>query len=392
MVLSRLAFDVLAALVLGATAAAGAVAPLLLAARDRGRGGAGRSLAFVLGNMVSAGVMVSAGFCHLLGEALKQMPPSMFFPMAPFLCGLGFLLTLCADRAAAALSGADERPPAPVELAVGLELAERGGGGTPKRGGIGGGGGGGGLGGGGGGDAESAALLGGNGGGGGGNGDALLSGGAAAATGRRALPGAAVPAQRASSRSDLGPSSFESDLAAAAAAAAASTPTPPRLRPPAPHQHPGQNAHAHSHSHHHGPGGPRREASFLTSVLMAGALCFHSLLEGAAMGAQPTVSNSMHIFIAIVSHKGLAAYALGSSLVEAGLTEGNRAFWGVAGPFTAASPAGIFVGLVLSGAAAGVVRAVCCFFLFFFCFFFLGGGGGGSLLALLSADPRCACT
>jgi hypothetical protein len=28
----------------------------------------------VLGNMLSAGVMVSAGFCHLLGEALKQMP------------------------------------------------------------------------------------------------------------------------------------------------------------------------------------------------------------------------------------------------------------------------------------------------------------------------------
>ena len=155
--------------------------------------------------------------------------------------------------------------------------------------------------------------------------------------------------------------------------------------------------------------------SFLTAVLMGVALCFHSLLEGAAMGAQPTIrwvlvawwvgaggcwwgggvwcvcecvvgggpclrlllcrcdllflcrgivlcslteahsdalppcpsllplptvptpccltpcplpspllcppppagrSNSLHIFIAIVSHKGLAAYALGSSIVD----------------------------------------------------------------------------
>ena len=133
-----------------------------------------------------------------------------------------------------------------------------------------------------------------------------------------------------------------------------------------------------------------RHVSFLTAMLMGVALCFHSLLEGAAMGAQPTIrcgvlrggcgggerrrqqpwgrsavpcmpaacgpprppsfptssatplpgataspqltstsparmvfsppppprSNSLHIFIAIVSHKGLAAYALGSSIVD----------------------------------------------------------------------------
>lgn len=32
-----------------------------------------------------------------------------------------------------------------------------------------------------------------------------------------------------------------------------------------------------------------RSVSFLTAVLMGVALCFHSLLEGAAMGAQPTI-------------------------------------------------------------------------------------------------------
>ena len=140
-------------------------------------------------------------------------------------------------------------------------------------------------------------------------------------------------------------------------------------------------------------GGNLRSVTFLTAMLMGVALCFHSLLEGAAMGAQATIrcvrgaytvrrggnrrwwdpaallesyglrsrcgglpaalpkhqperasgsptqplplnqalghtrthtwpaypprcSNSLHIFIAIVSHKGLAAYALGSSIVD----------------------------------------------------------------------------
>jgi hypothetical protein len=53
---------------------AGAYIPAYLARRDRLAGGTGRSFTYVLGNMLSAGVMVSAGFCHLLGEALKQMP------------------------------------------------------------------------------------------------------------------------------------------------------------------------------------------------------------------------------------------------------------------------------------------------------------------------------
>jgi zinc transporter 1/2/3 len=66
--------------------------------------------------------------------------------------------------------------------------------------------------------------------------------------------------------------------------------------------------------HHHLP--PQAKVSFITAMLMGVALSFHSLLEGAALGAQETITNSMHIFIAIVSHKGLAAYALGSSIIE----------------------------------------------------------------------------
>ena len=40
------------------------------------------------------------------------------------------------------------------------------------------------------------------------------------------------------------------------------------------------------------------------------------LLQGMAMGAQVNIVDSVHIFIAIAAHKGLAAYALGSSVVD----------------------------------------------------------------------------
>ena len=37
------------------------------------------------------------------------------------------------------------------------------------------------------------------------------------------------------------------------------------------------------------------------------------------MGAQESIKDTLDIFIAIVAHKGLAAYALGSSIVDSGL-------------------------------------------------------------------------
>ena len=95
--------------------------------------------------------------------------------------------------------------------------------------------------------------------------------------------------------------------------------------------------------------------SFITAMLMGVALSFHSLLEGAALGAQETITNSMHIFIAIVSHKGLAAYALGSSLVESRVE--MEKFWKVIIPFTLASPLGILLGYFLSGIAQGLGAA-----------------------------------
>lgn len=44
-------------------------------------------------------VMISACFCHLLAEALPETERAIpNFPLAPFLCALGYLLTLTADQ------------------------------------------------------------------------------------------------------------------------------------------------------------------------------------------------------------------------------------------------------------------------------------------------------
>jgi solute carrier family 39 (zinc transporter), member 1/2/3 len=68
--------------------------------------------------------------------------------------------------------------------------------------------------------------------------------------------------------------------------------------------------------------------------------------QGAALGAQEDVTQSLHIFIAIQAHKGLAAYALGSSIVDSKASSAQ--FWSVIGFFSLATPVGIFLGYVLS--------------------------------------------
>ena len=84
------------------------------------------------------------------------------------------------------------------------------------------------------------------------------------------------------------------------------------------------------------------KGSLLTSFLMTMALALHSVLEGAALGAQQTVKSSQRIMIAIAAHKGLAAYALGASLLDSNTTK--QQFWMLVMTFVLASPVGIILG------------------------------------------------
>ena len=56
-------------------------------------------------------------------------------------------------------------------------------------------------------------------------------------------------------------------------------------------------------------------------ALCAALLDVLHVLQGMAMGAQANIVDSVHIFIAIAAHKGLAAYALGSSIVDSQVSD-----------------------------------------------------------------------
>lgn len=90
---------------------------------------------------------------------------------------------------------------------------------------------------------------------------------------------------------------------------------------------------------------PHPRVSFVTAVLLGAALSLHSILEGLALGSQSTLHSSEDIMLAIFAHKGLAAYALGASLMDS-RTSAKR-FWMIVLSFAIASPLGILMGKTL---------------------------------------------
>ncbi|KAG2429027.1 hypothetical protein HXX76_011269 [Chlamydomonas incerta] len=300
--------------------------------------------------MLSAGVMLSAGFCHLLADAHRHLLFVGRFPLANFLAACGYIITLLADQvvqvvseanAAAAIStsstsgagGAAEYRKLPAaELtsahtrasadAAGLTTAvhreghhhHRGSNGSAMAG-----------------DPEaggdtlhsrsSGAVNGAGGGGGGGSG--------------AAGSGAKLPLL-ADSRSGAG--DRDRDEAAPLLARTHSVTAATKGV---------DDCHVGGVAVLLGAGG--RKLSFATAVLLAAALCIHSILEGMALGAQVSMRSTEDIMVAIAAHKGLAAYALGASIVESGASSAR--FWTVIGCFAAATPLGIGIGYGLSSSA-----------------------------------------
>ncbi|KAK9838166.1 hypothetical protein WJX81_006014 [Elliptochloris bilobata] len=380
MTLDAVFFNTFAAVVLLVIALLGAYMPVVLAQWGKMSGTpGGRSLAYVLGNMLSAGVMVSAGFVHLLGTAIKELDPMDTFPLAPFLCGLGLMMTLIADHVAETLSqragwgggGHGLCAPAPsldadaallqqVIVADGAEAPE-----VAKNGAY----------------QPSAAAA------------ALAGGGGAVVAGVHAHAYTVVNGSGDSPRSNSSrlshstrPGRLREDAAVAAVAGGEPDHGAAGSRALREHAASGLQRRAHTTpldseterlvagmpdsaaggdcdaAAAQGPAAAaglltgtskaehaQAQVSFLTAALMAVALCFHSVLEGMAMGAQVNIVDSVHIFIAIAAHKGLAAYALGSSVVDS--QAGMRKFWTVIGLFASATPVGILLGVVLSTVA-----------------------------------------
>ncbi|KAI9909630.1 hypothetical protein PsorP6_014601 [Peronosclerospora sorghi] len=104
-----------------------------------------------------------------------------------------------------------------------------------------------------------------------------------------------------------------------------------------------------------------KAASFAVALVLFLALSFHSVLEGLGIGAQTETAWS--VFGAIVLHKGLAAFALGSGLVQSAMPRGHVVLHMVV--FSFMSILGILLGWILAAdastedsAAAGICVAL----------------------------------
>ncbi|KAG2449930.1 hypothetical protein HYH02_000034 [Chlamydomonas schloesseri] len=299
--------------------------------------------------MLSAGVMLSAGFCHLLADAHRHLLFVGRFPLANFLAACGYIITLLADQVVQMVSEANAAggasssgagggeyrrlPAAELTSALARTAADTSlttpvhreghhhhhhhrssSNGTGVRGG----------------DPEA------------GTSEALHSrpsgalngiGGGAGSSGSAGST-AKLPLLADARGGGAGDREEEVPLVARAHSVTAATKGV-------------DDCHVGGVAVLLGAGG--RKLSFATAVLLAAALCIHSILEGMALGAQVSMRSTEDIMVAIAAHKGLAAYALGASIVESGA--GSVRFWTVIGCFAAATPLGICLGYGLSSSA-----------------------------------------
>jgi len=89
----------------------------------------------------------------------------------------------------------------------------------------------------------------------------------------------------------------------------------------------------------------------LYPYVMALVLAVHSLLAGLALGMEGTFWGSLAIFIAIVAHKGSAAFALGITLHRGGIS--RRRITRTLLLFALATPLGIVLGSLFTRLLAG---------------------------------------
>lgn len=90
--------------------------------------------------------------------------------------------------------------------------------------------------------------------------------------------------------------------------------------------------------------------------LLALVLSIHSFIAGVALGIEKTILASLMLFIAIIAHKGSAAFALGVSMLRGGIS--RKTHVRVIALFSCMTPLGIFLGSGLSRAFTGGTSAL----------------------------------
>mmetsp|Transcript_31330 Transcript_31330/g.74456 ORF Transcript_31330/g.74456 Transcript_31330/m.74456 type:complete len:301 (+) Transcript_31330:769-1671(+) len=91
------------------------------------------------------------------------------------------------------------------------------------------------------------------------------------------------------------------------------------------------------------------------SFVLATGLAIHSAIEGAAIGAQKEYHSVIKIALAVLAHKGLTAYAVGSSLMASMVTTAQ--YISYVSFFSLSTPVGIVFGTALSCEVEGAAWA-----------------------------------
>ncbi len=98
-----------------------------------------------------------------------------------------------------------------------------------------------------------------------------------------------------------------------------------------------------------------QESATVYPYVLALVLSVHSIFAGVALGVESTLLGSLAIFIAIVAHKGSAAFALGVGLIRGGVVSGR--FWRILILFACMTPLGILLGALFTEMLTGKAEA-----------------------------------
>ena len=119
---------------------------------------------------------------------------------------------------------------------------------------------------------------------------------------------------------------------------------------------PSGHAHADAHAHAHGamPGHGHshivdivQEHRGFRCVLLLAALSCHTLFEGITLGLQDRVPNLINLFLGVLLHECLIAFAVGVSLAQQKL--GGNLLVALVVTFSVMIPLGMIIGLVIGG-------------------------------------------
>ncbi|KYR00571.1 zinc/iron permease [Tieghemostelium lacteum] len=105
---------------------------------------------------------------------------------------------------------------------------------------------------------------------------------------------------------------------------------------------------------------PKSKNSLVIPILLVVALSIHSLFEGLAMGVQTSQLLVIDILIAIFSHKLLASFALGVSIIT-NSPNGNVSIYKLSiliFIFSLSSPIGSIIGLLIVGVAGSITPPI----------------------------------